>query len=370
MNTSIAGHCGVRNGFIHTGAVALMLGAALTMNVARAAENDIDRDDAIAHPAPPPPAATPAPAPAPAQRAAPAVPAPPAVPRSADRARTRTDAEMADIDARFRDAQERMSRAASEVAAIAAERASEAMENLPSFIDGHGPRRTVIGVDLDAESKDGARVLDVSPGGPAEQAGIRKGDVIVMVDGKSVESDGTPGGPSRVVTRALRGLPPDTKVKVRVLRDGKPKDLEVVARPMANAFVFRGPGWDGDGPQVNPFNYNYQFFGGGNDLAGLEVTTLTPQLGRYFGASKGVLVVRAPKSDVYKLQDGDVIVSIDGREPTNGSHITRILSSYQPGEELTLRVMRDHKAQDIKVTVPERKNRQSRLQITWPGEPM
>ena len=372
MNTSIAGHCGVRNGLIHTGAVALMLGAALAMNVARAAENDVDRDDSIARPAPPGPAAIPAPAPAPGARAAAAPPAAPAAPaKPADRARARTDADLADIDVRLRDAQERMSRAASEVAAIAAERASEAMESIPSFIDAHAPRRTVIGVDLDAQSKDGgAGVLDVSPGGPAEQAGIRKGDVIVMVDGKTVEGDGTPGTASRIVTRSLRGLPPDTRVKVRVLRDGKPKDFEVVARPMANAFVFRGPGFqDGGGVQVNPFNYNYQFFGGGNDLAGLEVTTLTPQLGRYFGASKGVLVVRAPKSDVYKLQDGDVIVSIDGREPSNGSQITRILSSYQPGEALTLRVMRDHKAQDIKVTVPER-NRQSRVLATWPGEPM
>jgi S1-C subfamily serine protease len=72
---------------------------------------------------------------------------------------------------------------------------------------------------------------------------------------------------------------------------------------------------------------------------------------------------------VYKLQDGDVIVSIDGREPTSGSQITRILGSYQPGEELTLHVMRDHKAQDIKVTVPER-HRQSRVSSTWAGEPM
>jgi S1-C subfamily serine protease len=62
-------------------------------------------------------------------------------------------------------------------------------------------------------------------------------------------------------------------------------------------------------------------------------------------------------------------VSIDGREPTSGSHITRILSSYQPGEQLTLRVMRDRKAQDIVVTIPER-TRQGRVRTTWLGEPM
>jgi C-terminal processing protease CtpA/Prc len=350
---------------VHTGAVALLLGAALTMNVARAAENDVDRDDAIARPmpAPPAPAATPAPA---ARAATPAPPAPPAA-----SAHARTDSDLADLDTRLREAQERMSRAAAEYGALAQERAAQAMENLP-FGDRYAPRRTVIGVDLDPQSRDGARVLDVSPGGPAEQAGIRKGDVIVAVDGKTVEGAGTAGAPARMVSRALRGLQPDTKVQVRVLRDGKPKDFEVVARPMMNAFVFTPPALpDMSGIQVNPpnFNYNFQFFGGGAELAGLEVTTLTPQLGRYFGASKGVLVVRAPKSDVYKLQDGDVIVSIDGREPTSGSQITRILGSYQPGEELTLHVMRDHKAQDIKVTVPER-HRQSRVSSTWAGEPM
>jgi C-terminal processing protease CtpA/Prc len=370
----------LRNGVIHTGAAALMLGAALAMNTARAADNDVD--DAAAQPAPPPPRAPAAavPSPAPASPSAHAVPAPPAAPAAAPRASSRTrDAARDSADAereladRLREAQERMNQAASEVAEIAAQRAAEAMEAVPPFIDAHTPRRTIIGVDLDPQSRDGAKVLDVSPGGPAEQAGIRPGDVITMVNGKAVEGGGDkPGQASRFVTRQLRGLEPDTKVKVRVLRDGKPKDFEVVARSMAPSFVFQGPGWQGQGGsdvQVNPFNFNYQFFGSNNDLAGLEVTTLTPQLGRYFGASKGVLVLRAPKSDVYKLQDGDVIESIDGREPTNGSHITRILSSYQPGEELTLRVMRDHKSQDIKVTVPQRqRNRQSRIgTMSWDG---
>ena len=32
----------------------------------------------------------------------------------------------------------------------------------------------------------------------------------------------------------------------------------------------------------------------------------------------------------------EVILAIDGREPTSGSHATRILSSYQPGEKISL----------------------------------
>ena len=82
-------------------------------------------------------------------------------------------------------------------------------------------------------------------------------------------------------------------------------------------------------------------------------------------------MLRAPKGDLYKLQDGDVILNIDGRVPSNGSHVARILRSYQPGEKLTLHIMRDRKPQDIHVTLPEperaRPARSTRVRIApWP----
>ena len=74
----------------------------------------------------------------------------------------------------------------------------------------------------------------------------------------------------------------------------------------------------------------------------MELTTLTPRLGSYFGTDHGVLVVRAPTHGVLKLQDGDVILSIGGRIPANSSQAMRILTSYDPGETITLLVMRQH----------------------------
>src|SRR4051794_28332446 len=91
VNTSIAGHRALRNGVIHSGAVALMLGAALAMNTARAADNDVD--DAAAQPAPPlppraPGAAVPSPAPAsPSAHAAPPLPPAPGAPKASARTR-------------------------------------------------------------------------------------------------------------------------------------------------------------------------------------------------------------------------------------------------------------------------------------------
>jgi S1-C subfamily serine protease len=87
----------------------------------------------------------------------------------------------------------------------------------------------------------------------------------------------------------------------------------------------------------------------------MELADLSPALGQYFGTSQGVLVIRVPHDgDFLKLQDGDVILNIDGRVPENGSHATRILRSYQPGERIHLQVMRQKKALELEGTLPDR----------------
>lgn len=85
----------------------------------------------------------------------------------------------------------------------------------------------------------------------------------------------------------------------------------------------------------------------------MELIELNAGLGKYFGTDTGLLVVSAPKSDALELQDGDVIQSIDGREPTDIRHAMRILSSYQSGEKLKLGIMRDKKKRTLNVQIPE-----------------
>ena len=92
--------------------------------------------------------------------------------------------------------------------------------------------------------------------------------------------------------------------------------------------------------------------GAGMRFFGIEFATLTEKLGSYFGVKSGVLVVRAGNNPAFKLQDGDVILAIDGRTPTSAQHAGRILRSYSPGEKLAIRVQRDRKAQNLEVTVP------------------
>lgn len=83
----------------------------------------------------------------------------------------------------------------------------------------------------------------------------------------------------------------------------------------------------------------------------MQLATLTPQLGSYFGTDRGVLVVRAPTHGVLKLQDGDVILAIGDRTPTSSSQAIRILTSYDPGEKIRLLVLREHRKIRITATM-------------------
>jgi len=236
------------------------------------------------------------------------------------------------------------------------------------FLNTDGPPRAMLGVQIDTQSgKEGARVLKVSPGGAAEAAGVADGDVIVAIDGKPVAGSPNPG---RVVVDYMRDVKPEQKVKVKVLRAGKNKDFVVVARPMPmmvgkRAFNIRVPEGDvafaGAMPEVHTFRH---FLHG--EFGGLELASITPKLGSYFGASEGVLVVKAPDNAAFKLEDGDVIQSIDGRKPDDGVHALRILRSYKSGEKLNLQVLRQRKSLTLAVTMPDRPEGEGDFMIPVP----
>jgi S1-C subfamily serine protease len=274
-----------------------------------------------------------------------------------------------DTEQRLQAARERLEDAAREVAEISAEIGAPLVDRLMAF--GGGPQRAIIGVQLDpASGKDGARIIEVSPGGPAAEAGLKKGDVIVSMNGKDLKGTDKP---VRELSRRMRDIEPESKVKLQVLREGKARDFEVTTRSWHGVFAARAlpptPGIPAV-PEVRafpPMDFDFMHALRG-ELSGMELATLTPKLGEYFGTQKGVLVVRAPEGDAFKLQDGDVIVGIDGREPKNGSHATRILRSYQPGEKVKLRVMRQKRAVDLDVTLPEAAPKHRRVRMLAHGE--
>jgi len=249
----------------------------------------------------------------------------------------------AGVEAQLETARRNLEQAAREVAQLSAQLSTRAIDEIMPMFE---PGRAIIGVQLErAADGAGARVREVSPGGPAADAGIRTGDVIVAVDGTAV----TGADPTRQVVTILHNVKPDTKVSVRVLRDGKPREFILTTRASPGVFASAHglPDMRLALPQLRGA-FMFQ-----RPLMDMELATLTPRLGSYFGTDKGVLVVRAPANDALKLEDGDVILAIDGRQPASGSHATRILGSYQPGEKVRLRVLREHKTLEFEATLPD-----------------
>jgi len=254
----------------------------------------------------------------------------------------------ASLEAQLDAARHRLDEAARQVAELSSQLGGPFFERFSPLDSLYG--RAIIGVQLDPTSgKDGARVVSVSPGGPAAEAGVRPGDVIVAVNGTAVTGEDA----TRQVVKVIHDAKPDSKINVRVKRDGKNQDFTVVARPGPGIMAFGGDALPPPLPQMPQIGRARPFFMIQGPLSNMELVTLTPQLGKYFGTEKGVLVVRAPPDGALKLEDGDVILAIDGREPTSGSHATRILGSYQPGEKLSLKIVRQRKTMDLETTVPE-----------------
>lgn len=309
---------------IRPGAAVLTLCLALATGTALAARN------------PQAPAAPAVPPPPPDYGVTAAVPTPPHVDEAA-------------LQARMEAARRRMEVDAQQLAALSAQMSGQMIQRYAMF----GRPRALIGVQLDNSSgQAGARVREVSPGGPADRAGVRAGDLIVAVNGMDVR--GT--DPAKRVFELLHGVKPGDKVDLKVLREGKSHEIAVTARPgMLQPFV-DAPIQLPAAPPVPPFKA-LSGWGGGpmivrGPVADLELARLTPGLGRYFGSDTGVLVVRAPPDGALGLQDGDVILSIGGRKPIDSSHVIRILGSYDPGEKVTLEVLRLHRKMSLVTTMP------------------
>jgi hypothetical protein len=283
---------------------------------------------------------------------------------NAGRAADEADAKNQDLEHKLDAARARLEDAAREVADLSQQLSGPAMHDV-LVGEMFGGRRAILGINIGPRSEtkvDGVYVAGVSPGGPADQAGLKTGDVIVALDGKKLMA-GSDSNPNGELLRRMREVKPGDKVKIQYLRNGKTVSADVVTRaPEKRVFGVHG-GPDGlwsvpvlpplpgePGAPGQPVFFD-RFLDAG--LGEMELVTLTPKLGSYFGTDKGALVVRAPSGDL-KLEEGDVITAIDGRQPQSGTHALRILRSYQPGEKVKLSIMRARKAQTIEVTLPER----------------
>jgi len=237
-------------------------------------------------------------------------------------------------------------------------------------------RRARLGLKVNLRAREtdsiGAYVDAVTPNGPASNAGIRSGDIITRVGDKSLLSGGEAS--SRDARESLPGLrlielaatlEPNDTVPVEFRRGKERKTVSVVTgdepnvvfrtRPGGGAFDFRYPP---DARMSVQLDDDDIFVGGpslyGSPLAHLELAPLNPDLGQYFGATTGVLVISVPLNSGLGLKGGDVVLAVDGRKPESPSHLLRILRSYRDSESFKVDLLRNRKRVVIEGRLGER----------------
>lgn len=238
--------------------------------------------------------------------------------------------------------------------------------------------RIGVTVSMQADKDDdkvGARIATVTPDGPADQAGLKNGDVITRFNGTAlggVESDDDDvSGPGEKLVKLAQKLDDGDTVQVEYRRGGDNRKATLVAEELElkGTMSFAGPG-EGWGGSIRPRIFSTEPGRGfamslnGFPLmrGGLDLADLSPELGEYFGARSGVLVLKTPGDSSLALKAGDVITAIDGRTPTSESQVRRILSSYDGGEIAKIEVLRKQKKVTVSWTVPESELRWKRLE--------
>jgi len=246
--------------------------------------------------------------------------------------------------------------------------------NLKDFVYLSGLKRSGLGIILrggsfnpPGEVERGAEILAVTPGSPADQAGLQPGDVVIAWNGESLVKAGedprrTGAEASRELVARSRELEEGDSVTLRYLRDEEELEVVLVARevdfyqelaPKLAAGFMKGKDFNFRAAPVLAGQTARAWFMPRGWLD-MELVEINPELGSYFGSDSGVLVVRGPEDDeTLGLASGDVILRIGDRDVKNPEHAMRILRSYEPDEELSIDIIRHGRSQTLTGKVPE-----------------
>jgi serine protease Do len=169
---------------------------------------------------------------------------------------------------------------------------------------------------------EGALIADVVAGGPADKAGLKTGDIIIEFNGKKISrSEDLPWLASNAGIGREAG--------VKIIRDGKPKELKVTLGEMPEDGKF--------GKGVGP--------GKGGEEIGMAVRAVPPEISERAGLrpGKGVLVVsvkEGSKAAEAGIAIEDIILKVNDQETNNPVEFVRVVKSVKSGALVRMLVRR------------------------------
>jgi membrane-associated protease RseP (regulator of RpoE activity) len=225
--------------------------------------------------------------------------------------------------------------------------------------------------DLDSDLRDGmgyrgdgVLISGITPDSPADKAGLEKGDVLISVNGRSINSSGE-------LSEVIGGMRAGQSASLVVMRDGARRTLNarLGSRPDTIGFGDSSPGWTRDLKGLRELrdlgdlkekrgrgdlrrfdvetlpdptgSGDHMFFmrglGMGRGRLGVRVEDLSADLAPYFDSAEGsgALVMEVMKdtpAEKAGLKAGDVITRVGDDKISNADDLVRALHSVPEGK--------------------------------------
>ncbi|MFQ5645396.1 MAG: DegQ family serine endoprotease [bacterium] len=183
------------------------------------------------------------------------------------------------------------------------------------------------------DNNDGALVAEVVSGSPADRGGIKPGDIVVSFGNDQLHDYGE-------LTRLAAKTKPGTRVKIKIIRNGQEKELDIEIAAMPD----------------NPDELSLTRTSNSGKL-GLTVGELTDKLKSRIGIAvdHGVAVKRVePGSPAQqeKIRSGDVIVEINREKVASVDDYNRMIGSLKSGDSVLLLVAGDRHTRYVSLKIP------------------
>jgi membrane-associated protease RseP (regulator of RpoE activity) len=225
---------------------------------------------------------------------------------------------------------------------------------------------------LKLKEEKGVEVTMVDQDAPAGKAGIKEHDVILTMNGTSVDS-------AAQLRRMIRETPPGRVVTLGLSRDGQPMTVKVQLADKHKEYSYVAPkDFHVEIPEIHVPEIDIPSFNmvvvTSSARSGLTVENITPQLGEFFGVKNGngVLVrsvAKGSRAEKAGFRAGDVIVKVNDEPVHDTSDFTHAVR-LRKGGSVSVGVFRDKKEQTLTLTFPEQKESGALFEEESSGQPL
>lgn len=189
--------------------------------------------------------------------------------------------------------------------------------------------------------KNGALLVDITEGGPAEKAGLQVGDVITEYDNRKIES-------MQELKNWVASTPPGKKVPVKVSRDGKTLSKTVIMGELAGQSTTTAP--VAAASPAAPAAKTVE-----NNLKGVAVRDVTDDILQKLGVKRklrGVVITSITEDSpaLGTLERGDIIIELNRKPVQSTSDFTQISSTIGKNQDILLLIVRGGASQYLTVS--------------------